>query len=85
MMIVNIYTYMLGTCVWVFISDGNGNKSRDKGWESLVGIIILNIFPVDFNVKTIFFSFEYYIAKKICKKILIVKIFKYFPQTLIKI
>ena len=49
------YTYLLGTCVRVFISNDNENKSRDKEWESLVGIIILNIFPVDFNVKTIFF------------------------------
>ena len=32
-----------------------------------------------------FFSFEYYTAIKICKKILIVKIVKYFPQTLMKI
>ena len=49
------YTHMLGTCVRVFISNDNENKSRDKEWESLVGIIILNIFPVDFNVKTNFF------------------------------
>ena len=48
-------------------------RSRD-----IVGIIILNIFPVNFNVKTIFFSFEYYIAIKICKKKMIVKIVKYF-------
>ena len=39
-------------------------------------------FSVDFNVKTNFFSFKYYIAIKICKKNLIVKIVKYFPQTL---
>ena len=46
------YTYLLGTCVRIFISNDNEKQSRDKEWVPLVGIIILNIFPIDFHVKT---------------------------------
>ena len=53
------YTHMLGTCVRVFISNDNENKSRDKEWESLVEMT--------------FKTNEYYCYKNF-KKILIVKI-----------
>ena len=52
------YTYLLGTCVRIFISNDNEKKSRDKEWVPLVGIIILNIFPIDFHVKTKNFLFS---------------------------
>ena len=53
------YTYLLGTCVRIFISNDNEKQSRDKEWVPLVlGIIILNIFPIDFHVKTKNFLFS---------------------------
>ena len=52
------YTYLLGTCVKIFISNDNEKQSRDQEWVPLVGIIILNIFPIDFHVKTKNFLFS---------------------------
>ena len=52
------YTYLVGTCVGIFISNDNEKQSRDKEWVPLVGIIILNIFPIDFHVKTKNFLFS---------------------------
>ena len=34
------YTYLLGTCVRIFISNDNEKQSRDKEWVPLVGMTI---------------------------------------------